>query len=220
MKIAIEESWEKALHEEFDKAYFINLISFVEEEYSKFHILPQKEDLFNAFNHCPFENVKVVILGQDPYPTPGQACGLAFSVPSVTPQPPSLRNIFKELEKDLNKTVPVSGCLDKWAYQGVFLLNSILTVRSGHPQSHCNKGWETFTDATIKKLSEQREHLVFMLWGKYAQSKAKLIDKHTHLILTASHPSPRSAHRSFFGCRHFSQANEYLKSHHLAEIDW
>lgn len=165
MKIAIEESWEKALHEEFDKAYFINLISFVEEEYSKFHILPQKEDLFNAFNHCPFENVKVVILGQDPYPTPGQACGLAFSVPSVTSQPPSLRNIFKELEKDLNKTVPVSGCLDKWANQGVFLLNSILTVRSGHPQSHCNKGWETFTDATIKKAERTKRTSSFYVVG-------------------------------------------------------
>lgn len=220
MNIEIEDSWKEILQEEFHEIYFTNLLSFIEDEYNNYPILPEKKDLFNAFYRCPFDNVKVVILGQDPYPAPERACGLAFSIPPTTSIPGSLRNIYKELKEDVKKPIPDSGCLNRWTDQGVFLLNSILTVRSGQPRSHRKKGWETFTNTVIKKLSEQKEYLVFMLWGNYAKSKKLLIDDRKHLVLTAAHPSPCSATRGFFGCKHFSQANKYLRNHHLSEIDW
>lgn len=172
------------------------------------------------FNACPFDKVKVVILGQDPYPTPGQYYGVCFSVPERTPIPGSLMNIFREIHSDLGIALPASGCLDKWVGQGVFSLNAVLTVRAYQTGSHKDKGWETFTDAVIKRLSDEREHLVFMLWGAYAKDKIRLIDSSRHLVLTAAHPSPRSAEHGFFGCRHFSKANAYLQAHGIAPIDW
>ena len=187
------------LQEEFDKPYFERLVSFVKSEYGRAHVLPPGHLIFHVFNSCPFEKVKVVILGQDPYPTPGQYYGICFSVPEGVAIPGSLVNIF-------------SGNLDRWVAQGVFSLNSVLTVRAHETGSHRNMGWETFTDAVIKKLSDEREHLVFMLWGAYAKEKAALIDRSKHLILTTVHPSPRSAEYGFFGCKHFSKANNYLRS--------
>lgn len=208
------------LQEEFDKPYFERLVSFVKSEYGRANVLPPGHLIFHVFNSCPFEKVKVVILGQDPYPNPGQYYGICFSVPEGVAIPGSLANIFKEIHRDLGKPIPTSGNLDRWVAQGVFSMNSVLTVRAHETGSHRNMGWETFTDAVIKKLSDEREHLVFMLWGAYAKEKAALIDSSKHLILTTVHPSPRSAEYGFFGCRHFSKANDYLRSKGIEEIDW
>lgn len=220
MKVRIEESWREQLQEEFDKPYFAQLVAFVKDEYSHAHVLPPGNRIFYLFDVCPFEKVKVVILGQDPYPTPGQYYGVCFSVPEGVAVPASLSNIFQEIHQDLGKPIPTSGNLDRWVEQGVFSMNSVLTVRAYETGSHRNKGWEQFTDAVIKKLSDQRDNLVFMLWGRYAKEKIALINTQKHLVLTAAHPSPRSADRGFFGCRHFSKANDFLKSKGLKEIDW
>ena len=220
MKVQIEESWREKLQQEFDKPYFTQLVSFVKEEYRHYHILPEGKHLFEIFNRCPFRKVKVVIIGQDPYPTPGQYYGVCFSVPEGIPIPGSLQNIFKEIHDDLNKPIPTSGCLDRWVEQGVFPMNSVLTVRAYQTGSHRGKGWEIFTDYVIQTLSQQREHLVFMLWGSYAKAKIPLIDTKKHLVLTSTHPSPRSAEYGFLGCKHFSKANQYLKEHGQTEIDW
>ena len=220
MEVKIEESWRCRLQKENDKPYFGHLVSFLHEEYAHAHVLPKGSQIFHMFNACPFEKVKIVILGQDPYPTPGQYYGVCFSVPDGVTVPPSLANIFREIHRDVGTPVPVSGNLDRWVEQGVFSLNSILTVRAYQSGSHRNQGWEQFTDAVIRLLSEERENLVFMLWGSYAREKAPLIDARKHLILTAAHPSPRSADKGFFGCRHFSRANAYLRENGLSEIVW
>ena len=220
MKVQIEQSWQKVLQEEFDKPYFEQLVQFVKSEYHHTHVLPPGRYLFEVFNRCPFPKVKIVILGQDPYPTPGQYYGVCFSVPDGVAIPASLANMFQEIHTDLGKPIPSSGCLDRWVEQGVFPMNSVLTVRAYQTGSHRNQGWEIFTDAVIKKLSDEREHLVFMLWGSYAKAKIPLIDATKHLILTATHPSPRSAEYGFFGCRHFSKANAYLRQTGQQEIDW
>lgn len=220
MQVRIVDSWQKRLQKEFDQPYFARLVAFVKEEYAYYQVLPKGSQIFHIFNACPFEQVKVVILGQDPYPTPGQYYGVCFSVPEHTPIPGSLANIYQEIHTDLGLPVPTSGCLDKWVEQGVFSMNTVLTVRAYQTGSHKGKGWETFTDAVIRLLSEGREHLVFMLWGAYAKEKIPLIDQHKHLILTAAHPSPRSADHGFFGCRHFSKANAFLVQHGMTPIDW
>lgn len=220
MNVKIGESWKERLQDEFDKPYFSELTAFVRKEYRSEHILPPGKRIFYLFDVCPFWKVKVVILGQDPYPTPGLYYGVCFSVPEGVPVPASLSNIFREIHDDLGKPVPSSGNLDRWVEQGVFPMNSVLTVRAHQSGSHRDKGWETFTDAVIKTLSDGRDHLVFMLWGSYAKAKIPLIDSSRHLVLTAPHPSPRSAERGFFGCRHFSKANEYLRANGLTEIDW
>lgn len=216
----IEVSWLQHLEDEFNKEYFPVLKEFLKAEKSKFRVYPPGPQIFNAFNHTPFQNVKVVILGQDPYHGPGQAHGLCFSVPAGVPPPPSLVNIFKEIEKDLGIPRPEHGNLTKWAKQGVLLLNATLTVRENLAGSHQGKGWEIFTDAVIRKLSVERDGLIFVLWGNYAISKRDLIDTSRHFILTAPHPSPLSANRGFFGCRHFSRINELLRSMGKEEIDW
>jgi uracil-DNA glycosylase len=216
----IEESWKELLWEEFQKPYFLELKNFLVEEKKKYRIFPPGKEIFNAFNLTPFHKVKVVILGQDPYHGYGEAHGLCFSVKEGVPLPPSLVNIFKELQDDIGFIPPASGNLTKWALQGVFLLNTILTVRENQPQSHRNKGWEKFTDAVIQLISEKKEHVVFMLWGANAKAKLPLIDTLKHLVLTAAHPSPLSAHNGFFGCKHFSKANAYLKSHNIEPIEW
>ena len=215
----IEVNWLKALREEFDKEYFSKLKAFLVEEREKARLFPPGNLIFNAFNLTPFNEVKVVILGQDPYHGLGQAHGLCFSVPEGVRTPPSLVNIFKEIHSDLGLPVPSNGDLSKWAKQGVFLLNATLTVRENQAGSHQNKGWETFTDAVIKTLSDQKEGLVFLLWGNYAKNKAPLINHEKHLVLTAPHPSPL-ARGGFFGCRHFSKTNEYLKSKGKTPVDW
>ena len=220
MKVKIEESWREQLQDEFDKPYFENLVAFVKSEYQQAHVLPPGHQIFHIFNACPFNQVKVVILGQDPYPTPGQYYGVCFSVPEGIAIPGSLTNIFKEIHDDLGKPVPFSGNLDRWVEQGVLSMNSVLTVRAYQTGSHRNRGWEIFTDAVIKKLSDERDHLVFMLWGNYAKAKISLIDTNKHLVLTAVHPSPRSADHGFFGCKHFSKANAFLRSCGMSEIDW
>ena len=220
MDVRIHESWKKLLQEQFNKPYFEELTAFVKKEYGSKTVFPPPKDIFKAFDLCPFDNVKVVILGQDPYHGPGQAHGLCFSVSDNVPPPPSLLNIYKEISSDLGKPVSRSGNLERWAKQGVFLLNAILSVVAHQPTSHQNKGWEEFTDAVIRLVSDQKEHVVFMLWGKYAISKAWMIDDKKHLVLTAPHPSPLSVSRGFFGCKHFSKANEFLKGHGLGEIDW
>jgi uracil-DNA glycosylase len=216
----IEESWKEALGDEFDKLYFSELKAFLLEEKKKYRIFPPGKFIFNAFNHTPFEKVKVVLLGQDPYHGPGQAHGLCFSVPDGVPKPPSLINIFKELTDDTGVALPRSGDLTKWADQGVLLLNAILTVRENQPGSHQNHGWETFTDAAITQLSLRRMGLIFVLWGSYAIAKKSLIDTSRHHVLTTVHPSPLSAYRGFFGCRHFSQINNLLHQNGVEEIDW
>jgi len=216
----IEESWKNVLANQFDASYFSLLKEFLVDEKSKFRIFPPGSQIFNAFNFTPFNRVKVVLLGQDPYHGPGQAHGLCFSVPDGIVKPPSLQNILKELNTDLGISIPLSGNLEKWAKQGVLLLNATLTVRAHQAGSHQNKGWESFTDAAIKALAEQREHLVFILWGNYAQAKEALIDSSKHLVLKTVHPSPMSVTRGFFGCRHFSKTNEYLRHHGIPEIDW
>ena len=220
MQVRIAEDWRQQLQDEFDKPYFKQLTDFVREEYAHTQVLPPGSRIFYIFDHCPFDKVKIIILGQDPYPTPGLYYGVCFSVPEGVAIPGSLANIFREIHDNLGKPVPHSGNLDRWVTQGVFPLNSVLTVRAYQTGSHRGHGWETFTDAVIRKLSDEREHLVFMLWGSYAKEKAGLIDTSRHLVLTAAHPSPRSAEHGFLGCRHFSQANAYLRQHDIGEIDW
>lgn len=220
MDVQIEESWKQILSAEFEKDYFRQLTDFVRNEYRSTTVYPPGKLIFNAFNLCPFEQVKVVIIGQDPYHGPGQAHGLCFSVSDNVPFPPSLRNIFKEIQDDLGKPIPESGNLTRWAKQGVLLLNATLTVRAHQAGSHQRRGWEEFTDAAIRALAEQREHLVFILWGAYAQKKGAFIDRSRHLVLTSVHPSPLSAHNGFFGNRHFSRANEYLQQHGQTPIEW
>lgn len=220
MNVRIEESWRKRLQEEFNKPYFEELVAFIKNEYKQAHVLPLGHQIFKVFDACPFEKVKVVILGQDPYPNPGQYYGICFSIPEGTAIPGSLANIFREIYQDVGKPIPHSGNLDRWVAQGVFPMNSILTVRAYETGSHRNKGWEIFTDAVIRKLNEERKNLVFMLWGSYAKEKISLINPHKHLVLTAVHPSPRSADHGFFGCKHFSKANAFLQSKGIEEIDW
>ncbi len=220
MQVRIEESWHSHLQGEFDKPYFATLTQFVRSEYATRQIFPPGRQIFNAFDLCPFDRVKVVIIGQDPYHDDGQANGLCFSVNPGTPFPPSLQNIFKEISDDLGRPMPTDGDLSRWARQGVLLLNATLTVRAHQAGSHQGKGWEQFTDAVIHELSAHRDHLVFMLWGSYAKAKGAQIDTSRHCILTAAHPSPLSAYRGFFGCHHFSLANAYLTSHGLTPIDW
>jgi len=220
-KVNIEPKWAEALHDVFADEQFIELADFVRAEYLSKKIFPKPENVFKAFWLTPFSQVKAVILGQDPYHGDGQAHGLCFSVPSGVPLPPSLQNIYKEIESDLGiKKDFKSGNLESWAQQGVFLLNAILTVVAHNPASHQKKGWENFTDAVIKTISDKRENVVFMLWGNYARSKRNLIDSRKHLILEAPHPSPLSAYAGFFGCKHFSKCNEYLIAHGQKEIAW
>jgi len=216
----IEESWKEVLASEFENSYFMDLKEFLTEEKANYTVYPPGSKIFNAFQLTPFNDVKVVILGQDPYHGPGQAHGLCFSVPGGVMAPPSLVNIFKEIEKDLGIPIPSTGNLEKWARQGVLLLNATLTVRANQPGSHQKRGWENFTHAVIRKLSEKRVGLIFLLWGKFAQEKESLIDTNRHYILKAAHPSPFSAYSGFFGCRHFSKTNELLRRHNLEEIDW
>ena len=220
LDVKIEQSWKALLQEEFDKPYFVELTDFVRAEYKSYRIYPPGSQIFNAFNLCPFGKVKVVIIGQDPYHGPGQAHGLCFSVNDGVPFPPSLRNIFKEINADTGAPIPQSGNLTRWATQGVLLLNATLTVREHSAGSHQRRGWETFTDAVIRIISEQKSKVVFILWGAYAQSKASLIDSSRHLVLRSVHPSPLSAHAGFFGNHHFSLANDYLVRNGLTSIDW
>ena len=220
MNVQIEESWKQQLTPEFNKDYFIRLTDFVRAEYQAGTIYPPGRLIFNAFNLCPFHQTKVVIIGQDPYHGPGQAHGLCFSVNDGVPFPPSLQNIFKEIQSDLGIPVPTSGNLTRWANQGVLLLNATLTVRAHQAGSHQRTGWEEFTDAAIRSLAEQREHLVFILWGAYAQKKGAFIDRNKHLVLASAHPSPLSAYNGFFGNKHFSRANEYLKANGKEPIVW
>ncbi len=221
MTIKIEPGWEKVLSPEFEKPYFTGLINFVKTEYQKYTCYPKGKNIFAAFDNCPFDKVKVVIIGQDPYHGPGQANGLCFSVHDGIPHPPSLINIFKELETDIKKTYPQSGDLSHWAKQGVLLINATLTVRAHQAGSHQRKGWETFTDAVIKTISEQKEGVVFLLWGGFAKSKGKLIDTSKHLILTSGHPSPLSANRGYwFGNKHFSKTNNYFLQKGEKPIEW
>lgn len=220
MDVRIEPSWKEKLKEEFDKPYFKELAEFVRREYAAKRVYPPAGLMFNAFNSTPFDKVRVVILGQDPYHGPGQAMGLCFSVPDGVPMPPSLRNIFQEIRDDLGLPVPASGNLQSWADQGVLLLNATLTVVEGRAGSHQGRGWEEFTDEAIRKLAEEREGLVFMLWGAYAQKKGAFIDRSKHLVLAAAHPSPLSASNGFFGCRHFSKADAYLIERGGPPIEW
>lgn len=220
MDVRIEESWKPVLAKEFEKPYFIALTDFVRNEYKTHKVYPPAKLIFNAFDQCPFDKLKVVILGQDPYHGPGQAHGLCFSVNDGIDFPPSLRNIFKELQNDVGKEIPRSGNLTGWAKQGVLLLNATLTVRANQAGSHQNKGWEEFTDAVINKINEEKKHVVFILWGNYAISKTRFIDQNKHLVLSSVHPSPLSASRGFFGNRHFSRTNEFLQQHGLEPVVW
>lgn len=220
MDVKIEQSWKEVLQTEFDKPYFTSLTDFVRDEYRHGAVFPPASLIFNAFNLCPFSDVKVVLIGQDPYHEPGQAHGLCFSVNDGVQFPPSLLNIFKELKSDLGVEIPQSGNLTRWAQQGVLLLNATLTVREHQAGSHQNRGWEQFTDAVIQTLSEKKNGLVFILWGSYAQSKARLIDSTRHCILRSAHPSPLSAYRGFFGNHHFSLTNDYLSRTGKSIIKW
>ncbi len=220
MDVKIESSWKAVLQPEFDKDYFANLTEFVRNEYRSKKVFPPAPLIFNAFDQCPFNNVKVVIIGQDPYHGDGQAHGLCFSVNDGVDFPPSLINIFKEINRDLGKTMPDSGNLIRWAHQGVLLLNTSLTVQAHMAGSHQGKGWETFTDSVIRILAEKKENLVFLLWGSYAQKKGEFIDTKRHLVLKSVHPSPLSAYRGFIGNNHFSLANKYLRERGQQEIDW
>ena len=220
MDVKIEESWKAVLADEFEKPYFERLTEFVRQEYRSHKVFPPAKLIFNAFDQCPFEQLKVVILGQDPYHGPGQAHGLCFSVNDGVDFPPSLRNIFKELKGDVDKPIPASGNLTDWAKQGVLLLNATLTVRAHQAGSHQKKGWEDFTDAVIHRINETKENVVFILWGSYAIRKGEFIDRNKHLVLTSVHPSPLSASRGFFGNKHFSKANEFLVNHQQAPINW
>lgn len=220
MNVKIEQSWKIALSDEFEKPYFATLTNFVKSEYKTSRVYPPGNLIFNAFDQCPFDKLKVVILGQDPYHGPGQAHGLCFSVNDGMAFPPSLRNIFKELNDDLGIAIPKSGNLSEWAKQGVLLLNATLTVRGNQAASHQKKGWEEFTDAVIQKINSEKEHVVFLLWGNYAIGKSKFIDANKHLVLTSVHPSPLSASRGFFGNKHFSRTNTFLKEKGIAPIQW
>lgn len=218
--IKIEQSWKDALAPEFNKPYFIELTNFVRNEYQKTKVYPPPKEIFAAFDHCPLDKVKVVIIGQDPYHNPNQANGLCFSVHDTVPVPPSLQNIYKEIHADLGTSIPKTGNLEYWADQGVLLLNATLTVRASQPGSHQNHGWETFTDAVIQYLSENKNGLIFLLWGNYAKQKGAVIDRAKHHVLTAAHPSPFSANNGFFGCKHFSQTNALLKNLGKEPIQW
>ncbi|MDE6654376.1 MAG: uracil-DNA glycosylase [Muribaculaceae bacterium] len=218
--VKIEKSWHDALQHEFDKPYFEHLINFVKSEYATKRIFPPGSRIFAAFDACPFDKVKVVILGQDPYHDDGQANGLCFSVAPGVPMPPSLVNIFREVSSDIGIPIPTDGDLSRWAKQGVLLLNATLTVEAHRAGSHQGKGWEDFTDEVVLRLARDRENLVFMLWGSYAQRKGAFIDRSRHLVLASPHPSPLSAYRGFFGNHHFSQANAWLVSHGLSPIQW
>ena len=221
MNVKIEESWKQVLKEEFTKDYFLQITTFIKTEKAAGKtIFPPGALMFNAFEKTPFKEVKVVLLGQDPYHNPGQAHGLSFSVPDGVTKPPSLINIFKELQSDFGITPPVNGNLEKWAKQGVMLLNASLTVRKNEPGSHSKIGWLNFTDAVIRKISEERKGVVFILWGKFAQDKQSIIDETKHHVLKAAHPSPFSADKGFFGCKHFSKTNEFLMQEGLEPIDW
>lgn len=220
MDVRIEESWKSVLADEFKKPYFAALTEFVRSEYKTQTIYPPAKLIFNAFDQCPFNLLKVVILGQDPYHGPGQAHGLCFSVNDGIDFPPSLRNIFKELQNDVGKEIPRRGNLTGWAKQGVLLLNATLTVRANQAGSHQNKGWEQFTDAVIHKINEQKQNVVFILWGNYAIGKSKFIDQNKHLVLSSVHPSPLSASRGFFGNHHFSRTNEFLQQNGLEPVQW
>lgn len=219
--VQIDPSWKEHLNSEFQQPYMVKLRKFLVTEIKKKTIIyPRPTEYFEALNKTPFDQVKVVIVGQDPYHGLGQAHGLCFSVPKGAPIPPSLKNIFGELKKDVGISYPSHGCLESWAEQGILLLNSVLTVSSGQPGSHQNYGWEKFTDCILSILNKEKQNIVFLLWGSYAASKGQFLDEDRHLILQAPHPSPLSAHRGFLGCSHFSKANEYLKSHDIKEINW
>ena len=218
--VRIEESWGRQLAAEFRQPYFEQLTAFVRQEFAAGPCYPPGSKIFNAFNTTPFDRVKVVILGQDPYHEPGQAMGLSFSVPEGVPLPPSLRNIYSEIQQELGTPAPAAGDLTRWAQQGVLLLNATLTVRRGQAGSHQGRGWETFTDAAIRALAREREHLVFLLWGSYAAKKSQFIDTTRHLVLRSAHPSPLSAYRGFFGNHHFQLCNDYLIQHGIAPIEW
>lgn len=220
MDVKIENSWKEALKDEFEKPYFASLCDFVRQEYKTSTIYPPASLIFNAFNLCPMDKIKVVIIGQDPYHEPGQAHGLCFSVNDGVKFPPSLQNIYKEIASEYNQPMPQSGNLTRWAEQGVLLLNATLTVEAHKAGSHQGKGWEELTDAAIAALNNEREHLVFMLWGSYAQRKGQFIDRRKHLVLQTSHPSPLSVYRGFDGCGHFSAANNYLIKNGLPPINW
>lgn len=220
MNVKIEDSWKQALKKEFKSDYFSELATFVKREYTDRTVYPPPKDIFRAFNICPVDKVKVIIIGQDPYHGANQANGLCFSVAEGTSHPPSLQNIFKEIKDDLGKPPPESGSLDHWGRQGVLLLNATLTVVGGQAGAHQGKGWERFTDAAIKYLSDNKKNLVFLLWGNYAQEKGAQIDRQKHFVLQSPHPSPFSADRGFFGCRHFSKANTYLLMHGMSPVDW
>jgi uracil-DNA glycosylase len=220
MDVKIDPTWKSKLHEEFEKEYFLRLTEFVKEEYRFKTIYPPGSLIFNAFNLCPFQNVKAVIIGQDPYHGPGQAHGLCFSVRERIDFPPSLVNIFKEIESDMGIQKPINGNLERWAAQGVLLLNATLTVRAHQAGSHQKKGWEQFTDSVISILNNEKQHIVFFLWGAYAQKKGEAIDRSKHLVLESVHPSPLSASRGFFGNKHFSRCNEYLSAHGVEPINW
>ncbi len=220
MDVNIEKSWKSRLSEEFEKEYFRNLVSFVKDQYQNHTIFPPGRLIFNAFNLCSFDNTKVVIIGQDPYHGPGQAHGLCFSVEDDIPLPPSLLNIFKEIRDDTATDIPASGNLERWARQGVLLLNATLTVRAHEAGSHQNKGWEQFTDAVIQKIASEKENIVFLLWGAYAQKKGSFVDRDKNLVLESVHPSPLSASRGFFGNHHFSMTNKYLEKNGKTAISW
>jgi uracil-DNA glycosylase len=220
MKVKIEESWQKTLEAEFDEDYFKNLTEFVREEYKTKKVFPPPNRIFSAFDECPFDQVKVAILGQDPYHGDGQANGLSFSVNNGVRLPPSLQNIYKEIKSDIGKLSTESGNLERWAKQGVLLLNATLTVQANLAGSHQSKGWEMFTDSVVRILSEQKDNLVFILWGAYAKKKGEVIDRNKHLVLEAAHPSPFSANNGFFGCKHFSKTNEYLIKNNKEPIEW
>ena len=220
MDVKIEQSWKELLKDEFEKDYFKNLVQFVKKEYKTHTVYPPGKDIFKAFDLCPVDKVKVVIIGQDPYHGKGQAHGLCFSVKDGVKIPPSLRNIYKELKDDIGKEIPATGNIEHWAKQGVLMLNATLTVRAGNAGSHQGKGWETFTDAVIEKIADTKENLVFLLWGAYAQRKGQIINPEKHYVLKSAHPSPFSAHNGFFGNKHFSKTNEFLKSKGLTKINW
>lgn len=220
MDVRIAEDWKEILREEFSKPYFEELVSFVKQEYASGEVFPAGRNIFRAFDKCPFDKLKVVIIGQDPYHGDGQANGLCFSVNEGVPFPPSLKNIFKEVSDDIGVPVPRSGELDRWAEQGVLMLNAVLTVRAHNAASHAGHGWERFTDAVVKAIAERKQGVVYMLWGSYAQRKGAIADPKQNLILHAVHPSPLSAYRGFFGCKHFSQANNYLISIGKDPIVW
>lgn len=220
MDVKIAQDWKELLQEEFDKPYFKELTDFVREEYTSRLIFPRAKNIFRAFDKCPFDNLKVVIIGQDPYHGEGQANGLCFSVSEGVAFPPSLQNIFKEVQRDVNSPIPTSGELERWAEQGVLLLNAVLTVRAHEAASHAGRGWERFTDAVVKAIANRKDGIVYMLWGSYAQKKGAIADPTKNCILKAVHPSPLSAYRGFIGCSHFSQANSYLKSIGKEPIIW